>query len=117
MLASAAALLAMPSATTAAGGAARAALALAALGFSRGGFSVNHMDVAPRYAGVVMGLSNTAGTVAGVVGVAVTGRILDGAGGAAERAGWLRAYGVCASVCVKAAMTFVALARGERLFD
>ena len=34
-------------------------------GFARGGFSVNHMDIAPRHAGVVMGISNTAGTVAG----------------------------------------------------
>jgi ACS family sodium-dependent inorganic phosphate cotransporter len=29
-------------------------LTLACCGFSRGGFSVNHMDIAPRYAGVVM---------------------------------------------------------------
>ena len=34
-------------------------------GFSRGGFSVNHMDIAPKYAGPVMGISNTAGTLAG----------------------------------------------------
>lgn len=35
-------------------------------GFSRGGFSVNHMDIAPKYAGPLMGISNTAGTLAGV---------------------------------------------------
>lgn len=29
-------------------------LALGCAGFSRGGFSVNHMDVAPKFAGVVM---------------------------------------------------------------
>ena len=29
-------------------------LSLACAGFSRGGFSVNHMDVAPKFAGVVM---------------------------------------------------------------
>lgn len=29
-------------------------LALGCCGFSRGGFSVNHMDVAPKFAGVVM---------------------------------------------------------------
>jgi ACS family sodium-dependent inorganic phosphate cotransporter len=34
-------------------------------GFARGGFSVNHMDIAPKYAGIVMGVSNTAGTLAG----------------------------------------------------
>lgn len=36
-------------------------------GFSRGGFSVNHMDIAPKYAGPVMGISNTAGTLAGII--------------------------------------------------
>lgn len=29
-------------------------LALGMCGFARGGFSVNHMDIAPRFAGVVM---------------------------------------------------------------
>jgi hypothetical protein len=58
------------------------------LGFSRGGFSVNHMDIAPKYAGMVMGISNTAGTVSGVIGVAVTGAILDRWGGADKVAGW-----------------------------
>jgi ACS family sodium-dependent inorganic phosphate cotransporter len=52
-------------------------LTLGCLGFSRGGFSVNHMDIAPKYAGMVMGISNTAGTVSGVIGVSVTGYILD----------------------------------------
>ena len=29
-------------------------LVLGACGFARGGFSVNHMDIAPRFAGMVM---------------------------------------------------------------
>lgn len=29
-------------------------LALGCAGFSRGGFSVNHMDIAPKFAGVIM---------------------------------------------------------------
>jgi len=49
-----------------------------ALAFS--GFGVNHLDVGPRYAGVLMGISNTAATVPGVVGVAVTGLILQATG-------------------------------------
>lgn len=40
---------------------------LGILGFSRGGFSVNHMDIAPKYAGPLMGISNTAGTLAGEI--------------------------------------------------
>ncbi len=52
---------------SAAGGVAATSLALGAAGFARGGFSVNHMDIAPRHAGVFMGLSNTAGTIAGAL--------------------------------------------------
>jgi hypothetical protein len=40
---------------------------LGAAGLARGGFSVNHMDIAPRHAGILMGISNTAGTLAGVL--------------------------------------------------
>ncbi len=61
------ALLLMPMAGSAAGGVAATSLALGAAGFARGGFSVNHMDIAPRHAGVFMGLSNTAGTIAGTL--------------------------------------------------
>ena len=53
----------MPMASGAAGGIAATTLTLGALGFARGGFSVNHMDIAPKYAGVVMGISNTAGAL------------------------------------------------------
>jgi ACS family sodium-dependent inorganic phosphate cotransporter len=51
----------MPIASGTLRGIAATTLTLGALGFSRGGFSVNHMDIAPKYAGVVMGISNTAG--------------------------------------------------------
>ncbi len=49
-----------------------------ALGFSA--FCVNHLDIGPRYAGVLMGISNTAATVPGIVGVAITGFILEATG-------------------------------------
>ncbi|KAL0291039.1 UNVERIFIED_CONTAM: putative anion transporter 5 [Sesamum angustifolium] len=54
-------------------------VALGFLALGRAGFAVNHMDVAPRYAGIVMGVSNTAGTLAGIVGVDLTGRLLEAA--------------------------------------
>ena len=50
------------------------------LAFSAGGFAVNHLDIAPRYAGVLMGITNTAGTIPGIVGVAVSGYILAWSG-------------------------------------
>src|SRR5207302_2717566 len=44
------------------------------------GWGVNHLDIGPRYAGVLMGISNTAATVPGIVGVAATGFILRSTG-------------------------------------
>ncbi len=114
--AAAAALLAMPGARSLGGGVAAATAALAAAGFARGGFSVNHMDIAPRYAGVLMGISNTAGTLAGVVGVSATGRALQAAGGAAQLAGWHAAMRAAVFQCAVGAGVFAAFARGERLF-
>ena len=37
-------------------------------GLSQAGFLVNHLDIAPRYAGLIMGLGNTLATVPGFVG-------------------------------------------------
>ena len=45
-----------------------------------GGFAVNHMDVAPKYAGTLMGITNTAGTIPGIIGVTITGMILEQTG-------------------------------------
>ncbi|MGH8014225.1 MAG: ACS family MFS transporter [Candidatus Binataceae bacterium] len=45
-----------------------------------GGFGVNHLDVAPRYAGILMGLSNTFATLPGIIGVAATGFLLQATG-------------------------------------
>lgn len=63
----AAGLMLMPLAGSVPVGVAITSLSLGFCGFARGGFSVNHMDIAPKYAGVVMGVSNTAGTLAGAV--------------------------------------------------
>jgi hypothetical protein len=61
MLSAIAALLSMPLASGMLSGVLATTLTMGTLGFSRGGFSVNHMDIAPKYAGVLMGISNTAG--------------------------------------------------------
>jgi hypothetical protein len=61
----AASLVLMPLASDVRTGVLVTSLSLGFCGIARGGFSVNHMDIAPKYAGVVMGVSNTAGTLAG----------------------------------------------------
>ncbi|KAL5080840.1 hypothetical protein RYX36_009261 [Vicia faba] len=44
---------------------------------SQSGLYSNHQDIAPRYSGILLGLSNTAGVLAGVLGTAATGYILQ----------------------------------------
>nr|XP_039265838.1 vesicular glutamate transporter 2-like isoform X1 [Styela clava] len=36
-------------------------------GFAISGFNVNHLDIAPRYASILMGISNGAGTLSGMI--------------------------------------------------
>ncbi|KAL5099531.1 hypothetical protein RYX36_003858 [Vicia faba] len=45
--------------------------------FSQSGLYSNHQDIAPRYFGILLGLSNTAGVLAGVLGTTATGYILQ----------------------------------------
>lgn len=53
------------------------ALSQACNAFSHSGLYSNHQDIGPRFAGILLGLSNTAGVLAGVVGTAATGFILE----------------------------------------
>ncbi|XP_041107979.1 sialin isoform X2 [Polyodon spathula] len=37
-------------------------------GFSMSGFNINHLDIAPSYAGILLGITNSAATIPGMVG-------------------------------------------------
>ncbi|XXG85715.1 hypothetical protein AAC387_Pa11g0749 [Persea americana] len=96
-------------------------VSLGFLALGRAGFAVNHMDVAPRYAGIVMGVSNTAGTVAGIVGVGLTGRILEAAKAAnldiSSRECWEPVFFVPGYLCLFSSVVFLAFSTGEKIFD
>ncbi len=79
--------------------------------FVTGGFSVNHMDVAPKHAGTLMGLTNTAGTIPGIIGVGVSGAILAATGS------WALVFQVAAGVTLFGMLFFLIFASGERQFD
>lgn len=51
--------------------------ATGALGCTWSGYAPNGLDMAPRYAGVIMGFSNSFATIPGIVGVALTGWLVD----------------------------------------
>lgn len=46
-------------------------------GFQYSGFLINHMDIAPAYAGILFGISNAAGAVTGFISPAVVGLITE----------------------------------------
>ena len=51
------------------------ALGISALNMSS--YAVNHLDIAPRYAGVLKGITNGAATIPGMVGPYVVGYLTD----------------------------------------
>lgn len=55
-------------------------LAMAMQAFSQAGYLANMQDIAPRYAGRLFGLANTAGSLAGVIGTAAVGIIVERTG-------------------------------------
>lgn len=89
---------------------------LMGLGFARGGFSVNHMDIAPNHAGFLIGIINIFGTLAGVVGVPFTGFLLKASGGAANRAGWIHSCELALLINAVCIAFFVFAGQGEVLF-
>jgi MFS transporter, ACS family, solute carrier family 17 (sodium-dependent inorganic phosphate cotransporter), other len=75
-------------------------------GLCMSGFHVNHIDISPKYAGVLMGLTNTGATVPGVVGVLLTGWILDATGS------WALVFLIAAGIDVTAVVVMVCCAKG-----
>ena len=79
--------------------------------FVTGGFAVNHMDIAPKHAGTLMGITNTAGTIPGIIGVYVSGVILE------QTQSWVLVFQVAAGVTLFGLLFFLIFARGEKQFD
>ncbi|KAF3788576.1 putative anion transporter 7 [Nymphaea thermarum] len=117
----AASLMVLPSLRTSTGAVVCSSVSLGFLALGRAGFAVNHLDVAPRYAGIVMGFSNTAGTLAGVIGVGLTGRILEAAKiehlGLSTPESWRTVFFVPAYLCIFSALIFLLFSTGEKIFN
>ena len=87
-------------------------MALGSLALARAGYAVNHMDIAPRLAGVLMGMSNGCGALAGMIGPWFTGLVLDTA-----KDPWVAAFSAPGYMCVLGAAAFARFATAEQLFD
>ena len=80
--------------------------------FSQAGLYAIHSDIAPRHSGAFLGLTNTAGVLAGVVGSAATGHILQSTGG-----DWQMVWNVAIGLYCVGAVVWNSGVRAEALFD
>lgn len=85
------------------------ALGLTALTWA--GYSPNHLEIAPRYADILLGLTNTFGTVPGIIGVAVTGWLVEVTGT------YDAAFMLAAGLNVSGAIVWLLWMTSERIVD
>ena len=52
-------------------------LSVGCCGFALSGYNVNHLDIAPRFAGILMGITNMAATVPGFVSPVLVGQLTE----------------------------------------
>ncbi|KAG2452408.1 hypothetical protein HYH02_002651 [Chlamydomonas schloesseri] len=82
--------------------------------FSQAGLYANHTDIGPRYAGVLLGLSNTAGVLAGVLGSLATGFLLQAGG---DAGGWSNVWTVAVGFYLAGTAIWLSMSSGEKIFD
>jgi ACS family sodium-dependent inorganic phosphate cotransporter len=78
--------------------------------FSQSGLYSNHQDIGPRYSGVLLGMSNTAGVLAGVLGSLATGHLL-------AVGTWSDVWAVAVVLYLVGTVIWNLFATGERIFD
>lgn len=79
--------------------------------FTFAGAGCNHLDISPRHAGIIFGISNTAATVPGIIGVALTGFMVDQTGTFAS------AFYLTAGILVFGWVIYLIFGSGERILD
>ncbi|XP_076809015.1 vesicular glutamate transporter 1-like isoform X1 [Clavelina lepadiformis] len=79
-------------------------------GFAISGFNVNHLDIAPRYASILMGLSNGAGTLSGMICPLLVSFITKG--GTEEE--WKVVFVVASCIHFSGVIFYAFFASGER---
>lgn len=69
------------------------------------------MDIAPRHAGTLMGITNTAGTIPGIIGVYVNGLILQWTNS------WILVFQVAAALNIFGLVSYLIFASTKQEFD
>jgi MFS transporter, ACS family, solute carrier family 17 (sodium-dependent inorganic phosphate cotransporter), other len=84
-------------------------ITLGLCGGSFAGFASNHLDISPQHAGVIFGISNTAASIPGIIGVALTGYLVDLSGSFAT------AFYVTAGVYLFGLLVYLLFGTSKRL--
>uniref|UniRef100_A0A8C9WSV0 Sialin n=1 Tax=Scleropages formosus TaxID=113540 RepID=A0A8C9WSV0_SCLFO len=77
-------------------------------GFCSSGFSINHLDIAPSYAGILLGISNTFATIPGMVGPVIA-RALTSSNTIEE---WQTVFYISAAINILGAIFFTIFGKG-----
>jgi MFS transporter, ACS family, solute carrier family 17 (sodium-dependent inorganic phosphate cotransporter), other len=75
------------------------------------GFATNHFDIAPKHADALWSISNTAGTIPGIAGVALTGLLLDLTGG------YTATFILAAGINIIGAVVWLIWGTGEKIVE
>lgn len=78
--------------------------ALGLLACTYAGFAPNALEIAPNHSGILAGITNTAGTIPGIVGVTVTGWLVDVTGT------YTSAFALAATLCIFGAVVWLLFA-------
>uniref|UniRef100_UPI00358FA666 vesicular glutamate transporter 2 isoform X2 n=1 Tax=Myxine glutinosa TaxID=7769 RepID=UPI00358FA666 len=85
-------------------------LAVGFSGFAISGFNVNHLDIAPRYASILMGISNGVGTLSGMVCPLIVGTLTKGK----TREEWQNVFLIASLVHYSGIIFYGIFASGEK---
>jgi ACS family sodium-dependent inorganic phosphate cotransporter len=104
-------LLLLPQASSPAGTILCLTLGLGSLACFSSGMGINHLDIGPKYAGVLIGLTNTAATIPGILAPIITGFIVKFTGD------WNVVFYLATAVMVVGTIVWDLFASGKKLFD
>ncbi|KAF0041268.1 hypothetical protein F2P81_007166 [Scophthalmus maximus] len=85
-------------------------LAVGFSGFAISGFNVNHLDIAPRYASILMGISNGVGTLSGMVCPLIVGALTKNK----TRLEWQNVFVIASMVHYTGVIFYAIFASGEQ---
>ncbi|KAJ8261625.1 hypothetical protein GJAV_G00156440 [Gymnothorax javanicus] len=85
-------------------------LAVGFSGFAISGFNVNHLDIAPRYASILMGISNGVGTLSGMVCPLIVGALTTHK----TRLEWQNVFVIASMVHYTGVIFYAIFASGEK---